>query len=236
MSKMNNNKRDEVLGRMLELHDEERHRVLENTPDIMIIPGQEVFVEALVNGVNARVKTRLTGGLKGEYLIIGTPRVNGQIVPLRDGRDIVIRYIQEGAVFGFASKIMRTIGQPFNLAIVSYPTAIEEVSLRRSPRIPVVIPVERDEVQRQGELIINLSDGGCALQLNQMVDMGEVFLLSFTLPNGVFIKNIVSKVMRIEASAGKVVCGVCFEDKSSSGKKAVAEYIKLVQLSVHQPK
>jgi len=224
--------RDEVLGRMLEMHEEERHQVHQGMPEILILPGQEIFVEAEINRVNARVKTYLVGGLRGDFLIISAPRVNGQIIPLKEGREIVIRYIQEGAVYGFASKVMRGIGQPFNLAILQYPTAIEEVSLRRSPRIPVVIPVERDGVQRKGEMIVNLSSGGAAVLLNQMVQMEDTFNLSFTLPNGTFIKNLAVSVMRIEASSGKIIVGVAFDEKGGQGKQAVAEYLKLVQLTI----
>jgi len=225
--------RDEVLGRMLEMHEEERHQIHQGMPEILIIPGQEIFVEAEINRVNARVKTFLVGGMRGDFLIIMAPRVNGQIIPLKEQREIVIRYIQEGAVYGFASKVQRSIGQPFNLAIIQYPSAIEEVSLRRSPRIPVVIPVERDGVQRKGEMIVNLSAGGAAVLLNQMVQMEDTFNLSFTLPNGTFIRDMAVKVMRIEASSGKIVAGVAFDERSGQGKQAVCEYLKLVQLTVN---
>ena len=59
---------------------------------------------------------------------------------------------------------------------------------RKSPRAPIAVLLEittKDKKKIIGKgFITNLSEGGLALETNFRLQMGDAFLLRFTLPNG----------------------------------------------------
>ncbi|RJO68576.1 MAG: flagellar brake protein [Myxococcales bacterium] len=208
-------------------------RVLDKDPFINapVQVGMDLFVEMKIGSNRHKIRTQLVGFRRGEYLIIGTPRVGSSLVTYADKRAMVIRYFLDGAAYGFAAEVLRTMGPPFNLTFLKFPETIEQMTLRKSPRIPVVIPINREGGNVEREAIVNLSASGALLQMNEAVAVDSKIEISFTLPSGISIQNMVCIVRRSEASPNRVLVGVQF-DETHAQYAAIGEYIEVFIASV----
>ncbi len=196
--------------------------------------GMDMFMQPLGRSDKDKWKTKLLGYLRGEYLILMTPRINGMLVNYGGQNQMAVRYMCEGSVFGFQTTIFRTIGSPLNLTFLKYPSRIEEISLRRSPRIQMVIPFRLNDSQDSGNTILNLSSSGALVQMVDPPRIEESIRLSFTLPNGKAIDNLECVVKRVDMNTKRILVGLQFEENSENAK-AIAEYIEMVIQTLGEP-
>ena len=123
--------------------------------------GTSLLIE--IQGVDGKIKSKLIGMEAWEYLIIKAPvGYTGIRNKLVEGNRIVIRFIQEGSVFGFDAYILAVIDKPTTLLVIDYPRKIEEKSLRVAKRLDCYIPCTLliDQQQTEGSMV-NISTGGC---------------------------------------------------------------------------
>lgn len=122
--------------------------------------GTQVVIQ--FQGDETRLKTLLVGMEAGSYLILRIPRQATVDRHLKEGRQIVGRYAHQGSVFGFKATILGHIRLPLRLLFVSFPVRVENVNLRKEPRIDCHLPAEA-EVQgtRIEGFLGDLSSGGC---------------------------------------------------------------------------
>ena len=220
--------KSDAIGQMLEIGQaKNRLSKVDAFAAAAVQVGTEVFIDVNVSGKRIKVKSELIGYRKGEYIIIETPRINGASVRFSTQELLVARYMQRGCIFGFHTSVLRAIAPPFNLLFLKYPDAIEEVSLRREPRVQVVIPLERKDGDPAREWIMNLSANGALLQLATPPKVDEVLYLSFVLPNGQAIQGIGSTVRRLELNANRCLAGVQF-DGHHEKFNAISNYVKIV--------
>lgn len=227
---MTDYRQTDMMGRGLEVSIAKR-RKLEVDPFIHAPAhvGMEMFLEFRVKGNAEKTKTNLVGYVPGKYLVVTTPRIQGASFTYGAGtQPIVVRYFLDGCVFGFESNILRVVGAPFYVSFLSYPEKIEEVSLRKSRRLPVVIPCERDGKQHPGEMVVNLSDDGALLQLHESVSVDDEMKISFSLPDGESIKDMKCIIRRVEINRERVLAGVEFDAKSNQ-LESISKYLEIVK-------
>lgn len=177
--------------------------------------GMEVFLEFETRSGRSKVKTVLVGSDPGKYIIIATPRIEGVPVKLLGSPDsVIIRYLLDGSVFGFESKIVKKVGDPFFLTILDYPKQIEQISLRIEPRITIVLPLSREGGDPTKECLLNFSVKGALLQLQHAVKRDQVFSISFSMPNGKAILDVKCLVKRVEMYHDRILAGVQFQPSS----------------------
>jgi len=226
------NKTD-MMGRGLEVSVAKR-RKLEVDPFIHAPAhvGMEMFLEFRLKGNVEKTKTNLIGYSPGRYLVISTPRISGASFTYGTGtQPLVVRYFLDGSVFGFESNILRMVGAPFNVSFLSYPAKIEEVSLRKSRRLQVVIPVERDGKHNPSEMIVNLSDDGALLQLKDQVSIDDEMNITFSLPDGQIIKDMTCYIRRVEINRERILAGIEFDPKSKS-LECISNYLEVVKETI----
>lgn len=116
-----------------------------------------------IQGINNKIKTRLIGMEAWEYLIIKAPvGYTGIRNKMVEGNKVVVRFIQEGSIYGFEAYILAVIDKPTSLLVIDYPTKVEEKSLRKAERIDCYIPctLEIENQESEGALV-DISVGGC---------------------------------------------------------------------------
>lgn len=219
-----------AIGRLLSL-SKARRRVLANDQflNAPIQVGMTLNIEFKFSD-NSGVKTQsqLVGFLRGEYLIVTTPKINGEYVNYSRHRNLVVRYILEGSVYGFQVGILRVMGSPFNLTFLEYPETIEQVSLRGAPRVQVVIPFEREgDGDSENETLLNISATGALLQLSKPARIDDTFNISFVLPNGQALTNIGCTVRRVDMTSQRILTGIQF-DKKHPHYPLVESYVGVV--------
>ncbi|MCK5540509.1 MAG: flagellar brake protein [Deltaproteobacteria bacterium] len=123
-----------------------------------------------VQGYPNRLKSYLVGREEGRYLIIKIPMVVGrkpEEVFAKD-KELVVRYVHRGSVFGFRSPIMLPVLEPFNVAFVKFPKKIEDYNLRTHKRFDCSLPARLEVVTRHQDrtmrfkgVVGDISKGGC---------------------------------------------------------------------------
>jgi len=115
-----------------------------------------------------RLKSYLVGKEEGRYLIIKMPAVVNPEEVFTEDKELVIRYIHQGSVFGFKSPIMLAVQKPFNVLFIRSPEKVEDHNLRTHKRFECNLPARLEVVTRhqnrqlrfQG-VIGDMSKGGC---------------------------------------------------------------------------
>lgn len=116
-----------------------------------------------IQGVDGKIKSKLIGMEVWEYLIIKAPvGYTGIRNKLVEGNRLVVRFLQEGSVFGFEAYILAVIDKPTTLLVIDYPRKIEEKSLREAKRLDCYIPCTLlvDQQPADGS-VVDISASGC---------------------------------------------------------------------------
>jgi hypothetical protein len=198
-------------------------------------------LQVQVEGLGS-VMTSLVGMAEGLHLIIKTPPLPEIATKLYVKNIIIVRYFHAGQVFGFRATLMSLIKEPFRLCILSYPTSVEIINLRKHDRIYCMIPAEiKLPGGFYGGLVEDISVGGCSFELNTPADgkfpplkIGEEVLIILDLPGNPrkVVINIVIRTMKMDSQTMKL--GAQFLKSFSDGADAdphaaISEYIAAFQ-------
>ena len=116
-----------------------------------------------------RLKSYLVGREEGRYLILKMPSVIGNPEEIfAKGKELTVRYVHQGSVFGFRAPIMLTILDCFNVIFIHFPKAIEDYNLRTHKRFECSLPARLEVITRHQNrqlrfkgIIGDISKGGC---------------------------------------------------------------------------
>ncbi len=187
-----------------------------------------------------RVTANLIGLEKGKYIILSivslsSPDVNTYF---KQGKTLVVRYIHEGAALGFESIVTGLIIQPYRLVFIKYPDKIENLNLRKHPRINCYLPAELmiDNKSSNG-FILDISLGGCGFcnkTKNEFdpdsLNIGNLTLLKFPIP-GKEGKLLIKSIIRsVHFENAEVFFGLEFIEFNKEQKNRLFAYINELQL------
>jgi CheY-like chemotaxis protein len=132
--------------------------------------GLEMGIRLHVKPENLAVTSKSTfiGMKPEEYLIIATPRSFDKFLekPALE-KQIIVKYLCNGIIFAFKSKILQSLPAPFDLLFLQYPNQVEQRYIRSLKRIKCFIPAKatcNDEETIGSILDINIRGCGCLLQ------------------------------------------------------------------------
>ena len=182
-----------------------------------------------------RFRSVLIGKFPGKFLIIKPP-----ISPfvrsgnkLRPGDLMIIRYVREGAVFRFQTKLLGKILEPAEMMFISYPKTIEYNDLRAHPRYECYIPAEIvvDEEKYAGTLL-DLSNSGCRflIKLEEHPQMPQLKIktelaVTFTFPESDELEFMYGRLSNIQHDSEETRLGIRFSGNPLIVQRKIAEYI-----------
>ena len=117
----------------------------------------------------------LVGMDRGQYLICSTPQIPGIWVAVNGHEEATVRYLYSGVVYGFKSRLLNLIDEPFRLLFLSYPADIETVNLRQYQRVPCLVPAtaKKGDATYKG-VLLDLSLTGCCFAFDSASDSEEI--------------------------------------------------------------
>lgn len=120
-------------------------------------------IQLQLDGVSFPLQSILVGMEVDSYLILKIPaqfaNVKHKLVP---GADIIVRYIYQGTVFGFQTKLIEIISRPVKLLFLEYPKIIEHHDLRSQKRAHSIFPaIIKIKDKTNNGAIIDISINGC---------------------------------------------------------------------------
>ncbi len=215
------------------------------------VPGQVAIglgtpVQVELEGVAGRTPGTLVGMVPERYLVLGLGgERDANYSKLFKGTSLVVRYIYNGAVYGFQSASLGSVTSPDRLLFVSYPSIVAEQSLRSVPRTTCVLPgsltIDDEEVPGQ---ILDMSVRGLRLAYREtlededdepgstMPDIEDELAVKVTLPGNADAVDIATIVRnRGFDELGRCVLGLQFEEPDEELTEAVNNYLSALALA-----
>lgn len=110
--------------------------------DRILKVGSKIFLYAAGSmGRERKLSCQLVGWQEGRFLLLTQPMEGASAAQLATGERVVLRYVLGGEVFGLRTQVVRLQFQPTPLLFVTFPSEIENVPLRATPRVNVRLPV-----------------------------------------------------------------------------------------------
>ena len=111
---------------------------------------------------NSKAKAQLVGGQTDEFILIRLPLTAGVRERCREGNQVVVRFLHEGAVYGFRTAVIEYTAKPFSLVYMQYPFRVETHLLRHEERITCRFRASLDVAGRTVEgKLVDISKSGC---------------------------------------------------------------------------
>lgn len=181
-----------------------------------------------------RIHARFIGMDPGIYLIIALPGMTEIKEQLFRGKEIVLRYMANGTIYGFESKVLALNLQPARLLFVTYPGKIQCCEIRKHARFDCIYysRVVLSGVHCQG-IITNISMGGCQFVTDELDDgkasqvkVEDSVRLSFQPSGGRPIESLPGEVRNVKRSNGRVEMGIQFWDLEDEMMTILTESIR----------
>ena len=198
-------------------------------------PGTPAAIE-VQDYVRTKFSTLFRGYRSKSFIMADHPRRDGLLLPLQDETKCIVRFIHEGEIIGFTTRIIVTTPRPFPLVFLSYPETVESSVLRKYLRFPVRVPafLTRDGYSGVDDapaksMVLNLSQGGCLVESLQAFSVGENVLMTLILPEMGRVENVEAEVRRCEKKGGGYLLGLQFFNFLDEGYQEVRGYLNLLE-------
>jgi c-di-GMP-binding flagellar brake protein YcgR len=207
-----------------------------------------VRMQMMVGPANQQYATSLVGYVRGEYLIVRIPVVNGLSIALRQGESIKMRVFSGVSVFMFTTHIEHFLLGGLYLLLLSFPKSIQATTFRNATRVPVQVeaqvtpytgpvrgvatPTVIRDLSMHGALVTSASALGAT---------DDEIAMSFTLTTQSSTEglNVSLKafIRNVQTSGGNATYryGVEFETLQNNNKLYVQEFLYEHMLDIRRP-
>ncbi|MFU2208557.1 flagellar brake protein [Solidesulfovibrio sp. C21] len=197
-------------------------------------PGTKVLLE--IAGLEEKLATTCVGHQRGRFVIVQMPSATetsrDALYPmLYPDNTVIARYLHEGAVVGFSSRLIKYIQIPFPLVFLTYPANLESRDLRKHKRITCCLPgcMKHGDVTVAG-LLRDVSISGCQFSFPREAAAPEpaidaVVELSCELIGSSAKATLPCAVKRVLPSARRVDIGLKFKEVPQEIREALAGYL-----------
>ena len=194
-----------------------------------------VDVQLRLEGVGFPLQSMVVGMEPDEYLIIKSPKsiasIKHKCVP---GSEMVVRYLYNGTVYGFQTKLIEYITSPIKLFFLEYPRIIEHHDLRQEKRFPCHFParLKLRDAREVASIITDISQSGCRclvdMERNHGMNMPHIddkisFACQFPGVQGAYV--IAGTVRNISKARSEIVLGVEFAVVEEEINSILARYM-----------
>ncbi|MBN2809785.1 MAG: flagellar brake protein [Deltaproteobacteria bacterium] len=215
----------------------------------MILKGAAVELNTMlqiqVQGHPGRLKSYLVGKEEDHYLILKAPVVKNAAELFVKDKELIVRYVYQGRVFGFKAPIMIYLAETFNIIFVEFPKNIEDHNLRIHKRVECSLPARLEvltdhqnrELRFRG-IIGDLSKGGCkaTFSLKEMewtkeqLKINSEVALFLSLP-GVESELVVQGTVRsILQDCNALSLGISFSDLTGKAQIQLNKFMEAYKL------
>ncbi len=169
-----------------------------------------------IQGFQGDYKTKLIGAQPFDCIITSLPRIPGFVKMATPHAEMLVRYIAEGTVYGFTTRILGHVMKPVPMLFAAYPQRLERYELRKSSRLNCFMPALLHTTTRSYKTyVLDLSEGGC--RTNTPLDthcpspeVGDIVLLELPLCGGDTVVITRAEVRNIQRLVNIVSYGLSF--------------------------
>jgi len=148
--------------------------------------GDSLQLQFVSDDNKRRHYSRVIGYLQGHSVLITTPRIEGNIMLVREDQMVIVRMMTGNQVYGFTTQILSTNLRPYPYLHLAYPKNMEHITVRKAERISTrligsaeIETGEGVENTSQSVVIIDMSTSGAMIEVKKPVgDVGDIITLS----------------------------------------------------------
>ncbi len=211
-----------------------REAVIASGKDLLLGLGARLLIKSSQFPEN--IKSEVIGLARNEFIIVRMPLISGFRTHFAEGEQLIVRYLAEGAIYGFKTTLLRLQVKPAPMFFIEYPYTIEKIELRRYKRAACLIPSKLH--CRYGELhgvVVDLSGGGCKLSLDLSTpDVAQLAIEDMIILECALVEagssTMITSVLRSIANNGKkLTLGLQFKDLDQETRSAITGYIEQLE-------
>ena len=207
-------------------------KVTENP--LSISCGASLSIE--IETIAIKFSSTLLGDTANEYLIIKMPKYGNMTLirsKLLKGNRIIVRFIEEGSVYGFEAEILGTMNDPAKLIIISYPKIVSQYELREKKRYECIIPgMLHKEDSKYPAVMTDVSEQGCRMTLKArdshslfILKIGDPVTFHFIIPGSEGKLLLSGEVKNLQQDNARTILGIKYLDITEDLKKTLNNYI-----------
>ena len=202
--------------------DTDNIALLDKENDIYIEIGTKLNM--VIEGSKLSAESIFVGNKTGEYIVITPP---SQIGSVRDelfkGNKVDIKYLYQGQILEFQTRLIEVIHEPIQLILLEYPKNVRERELRSQKRINCFVSakIEVETEKNNGVItgvIKDISKSGCRFLIQSsksaenMFRINELIALKCHFPGIVGEQEAFGRVLDIQKKDDEISIGIQFSD------------------------
>lgn len=148
--------------------------------------GDSLQLQFVADEQKRRHYAKVIGYLQGHSVLITTPRVEGNLMLIREDQVVIVRMMTGNQVYGFTTRILQSSLRPYAYLHLAYPKEMEHITVRKAERISINLigsaeteTADSKERITSSVLIHDISTSGAMIEMKQPLgDIGDVITLS----------------------------------------------------------
>ncbi len=223
-------------------------KILEETisdMDHQVTAGTGTTVRLEFDGVEIPVHSAIVGLEHDHYIILKSPDpfqpLEHKIFP---GSELILRYLHDGSVYAFQTRIIETIDSPVMLLFVEYPKIIQHHDLRDEKRLECHVPVRliAGEQENMG-CVVDLASSGCRCLVQGRknptlirYEQGQKIVLKCLFPGSKGVVKLPGTIKNVRRNRGEVDLGILFHPTMPEGSRRVVSWYLAAIKDFHFPR
>lgn len=185
--------------------------------DMTLAVGLGSALTVQIEGMEERIKATLVGMEPPVFLMVRLQIASTFREQIDKGTVLIVRYAFMGNIYGFRSKYIDSITDPFKITFLSYPENIESLNLRNAHRVNCYIPALANLHKRELRgVVTDMSTKGVRLVvLTKILELPDIHIndlihISFPLSGMEGIQRFKGKIKNISGDKESLSFGVEF--------------------------
>ncbi len=191
------------------------------------------------DGHRVRPSVRFIGQLPQASLVVTAPTQDGKLMLVREGQVFVVRCFSRDMASAFTCRVLRVCTSPYPYIHLSYPERKEEVIVRSSRRVSVLLSATVVR-QREGgtwsipipSIVSDMSATGTMLETSEPLGLsGTRVKISFQLPidgmgeQALSVEGIIRSVYEEGGAAGRNRYGIEFQGVDAAAQLILRAFV-----------
>jgi len=197
-----------------------------------------VPVKVELEGIEIPLQSVIVGLETDRYIIIKAPEPFQRVEhKFFKGNELIVRYISNGTVYAFQTKLMESITKPLALLFIEYPRIIQHHELREQRRLSCHVParVILGEVENIG-CILDLAVSGCRCLIQASknpgfipCDLDSSLTLKCIFPGSREMVTLNGTIKNLKRTKKEIDLGINFDSNlPSESKKILAWFLSAI--------
>ncbi len=192
------------------------------------------FIYLTKKGATRGVHTTILGWREDVCIIVDLPKVRNLSERIKVNQVYISRYIHEGVIFEFETKVIETSFRPIPIVFLSYPAIARELPLRKYKRYKIFgkAKLYSDEKGGVEAELLDISKRGVGIKSKKEegvpfpFEKDEGLFLDLFLPDGTGIEKIPVSLRNIKEDEKDIKVGLSFIEQNEDVEKFISNWFK----------